>query len=261
MTTALITGASSGIGYELTRLFAADRYDLVLVARRQQTLEQLAEELREEYAIRVKVIAKDLAQPGIADEIFQEVRQESIRIDVLVNNAGFGTFGFFSEIDIASTLEMLHINMISLTHLTRLFLKEMLEQKSGRILNVASTAAFQAGPLMATYYASKSYVLLFSEALAEELRATGVTVTVLCPGPTFTGFQKRAYMETSKLVSGKVLPVMDARAVAKIGYQGLMKGKTIVIPGLLNRALAFSVRLTPRKLVTKISRALQEKRR
>lgn len=257
--TALITGASGGIGLELATLFAADGYDLVLVARTQEALQKLAEELSGKYGVRASVLPKDLAMPGAPEEIHRELSRSGVVIDFLVNNAGFGTFGFFIETPLPSTMEMLQVNMTALTHLTRLFVEDMRVRKFGRILNVASTAAFQPGPLMAVYYATKSYVLSFSEALANELRGTGVSVTVLCPGPTRTGFQKRAHMESSPLVSGGNLPVMDAAAVARIGYRGMMKGKTIVIPGLVNRILVFSVRFGPRSLVTSIARRLQEK--
>lgn len=255
--TALITGASSGIGYELTKLFANDGYNLVLVARNKQMLVQLADELKEKFGVLVKVIAKDLSLATSAEEIFTELQQESINIDVLVNNAGYGAYGLFSEIDLVTELGMIHTNVVSLTHLTRLFLNEMLKRRRGKILNMASTAAFQPGPLMAIYFASKSFILSLSEAIANELRGTGVTVTVLCPGPTETGFQKRANLEGSNLFKGK--KVMNARTVAEIGYRGLMKGKVLVIPGLRNRILALSVRFAPRSMVAKIARSMVKK--
>jgi hypothetical protein len=254
---ALITGASGGIGYELAKLFAADGHDLVLVARSADALQRLATELSGANGIQARVIARDLCDPHAPDEIYRELQQAGVAVDFLVNNAGFGTFGFVAETQPAPLLEMMQVNMTALTHLTRLFLDGMIARRSGRILNVASTAAFQPGPLMAVYYATKAYVLSFSEALANELRDKGVTVTVLCPGPTLTGFQKRAQMESSPLVTGN-LPVMDAVTVARIGYRGLMKGKTIVIPGFVNRTLVFGVRLGPRKLVTAIARRIQE---
>lgn len=255
--TALITGASSGIGYEFAKLFARDGYNLVLVARSQQKLIQVADELTEKFGISVKILAKDLAIPTSPEEIFTEVQQESIKIQVLVNNAGFATYGLFSETDLAAELQMMQVNMVSLTHLTKLFLNEMLKQKEGKILNIASTAAFQPGPLMAVYYATKAYVLSFSEAIANELSGSGVTVTALCPGATESGFQKRADMEQSKLVSGQ--RIMDAEAVAIIGYRGLMKNETVVIPGLKNQLLALSVRFTPRNMVTQMVRNMQSK--
>lgn len=255
--TALITGASSGIGYEFTKLFARDGYNLVLVARSEQQLQKLADELREKHGIAVEVIAKDLSNANTPDEIFAELQQESLTVDALVNNAGFATYGKFSEIDLNAELQEMQVNMVTLTHLTKLFLPGMLKKGWGKILNVASTAAFQPGPLMAVYYATKAYVLSFSEALAEELRGTGVTVTALCPGPTQSGFQKRANMEDSRLFRGR--KVADAATVARIGYRGLMTNKTVVIPGLRNKVLAESVRFVPRKVVTRVAGNMQER--
>ncbi|WP_017715970.1 SDR family NAD(P)-dependent oxidoreductase [Kamptonema formosum] len=254
--TALITGASSGIGCELSKLFAGGGYNLVLVARSEPKLRQIAEELKGKFGISVTAVAKDLSVPSSPDEIFSELQQQSIKIDALVNNAGFATYGLFAETDLKAELQMMEVNMVSLTHLTKLFLRDMLEQGEGKILNIASTAAFQPGPLMAVYYATKAYVLSFSEALANELSGSGVTVTALCPGPTESGFQKRANMEESRLVSGEI---MDAETVANIGYRGLMENQTVVIPGLKNQLLALSVRFTPRDWVTKIVRNMQER--
>ncbi|MBO3457485.1 SDR family oxidoreductase [Aetokthonos hydrillicola Thurmond2011] len=254
--TALITGASGGIGYEFAKLFAQDGYNLVVIARSGQKLTQIAHDFKQKYGIEVKAIAKDLAIPTAAEEIFTQLQQESIKVDVLVNNAGFASYGLFQENDITKELEMMQVNMVTLTHLTWLFLKDMIGQGYGRILNLASTAAFQPGPLMAVYYATKAYVLSFSEAIANELEGTGVTVTALCPGPTESGFQQRAAMEDSKLVSGQ--KIMDAETVAQIGYRSLLEGKTVVIPGLKNKILAESIRFTPRKVVTKLVRIMQE---
>ena len=255
--TALITGASSGIGYELTKLFARDRYNLVLVARSESKLQQIASELTEQFGITVKIITKDLALPTSPKEIWQELQTESIAIDVLVNNAGFATYGLFTETELQPELNMMQLNMVTLTHLTKLFLPEMLSRQSGKILNVASTAAFQPGPLMAVYYATKAYVLSFSEAIANELQGTGVSVTALCPGATESGFQARANMEESKLVKNK--QIMDANEVAAIGYRGLMDRQAVVIPGYQNKLLALVTRFIPRNLTTKIVRNMQEK--
>jgi short-subunit dehydrogenase len=253
--TALITGASSGIGYELTQLFAHDGYNLVLVARNQKQLEQMADELKETYGVSVKVISKDLSLASAPEEILTELEQESREIDALVNNAGFAAYGAFSETDLGVELQMMQVNMGALTHLTKLFLPGMLKKRMGKILNVASTAAFQPGPLMAVYYATKAYVLSFSQALAEELHGTGVNVTALCPGPTASGFQKRAHMEDSKLFSSQV---MDAQTVARLGYRGLMTNKTVVIPGLRNKILVELVRFSPRELVPRVVRNMQK---
>ncbi|GAA6621248.1 SDR family NAD(P)-dependent oxidoreductase [Scytonema sp. NUACC26] len=254
--TVLITGASGGIGYELVKLFAREGYNLVLIARNGEKLVQIAQELNQRYSIAVKVITKDLSNPASPEEIFQELQQEKISVDILVNNAGFAIYGLFNETDLNTELQMLQVNMVSLTHLTKLFLKDMVKQGYGRIMNVASTAAFQPGPLMAVYFATKAYVLSFSEAIANELEGTGVTVTTLCPGPTESGFQQRAAMEDSKIVNGKKL--MNAETVARIGYTSLMEGKTVVITGIKNKILAASVRFGTRKTIAKIVRNMQE---
>jgi short-subunit dehydrogenase len=255
--TALITGASSGIGYELAQVFARHKYNLVLVARNEEKLKDIANKFQEKFDILIKIIVKDLTLPDAPTKIFQELQQERINIDVLVNNAGFATYGFFWETDLKAEMQMMQLNMVALTHLSKLFLKEMVARQQGKILNIASTAAFQPGPLMAVYYATKAYVLSFSEALANELIGTGVTITALCPGPTESGFQARANMERSKLVSGK--KIMDAKTVAEIGYRSLMNNQTVVIPGLKNQLLALSIRFTPRNLVSKIVRSMQKK--
>jgi short-subunit dehydrogenase len=205
------------------------------------------------------VISSDLSEPQAADEMVQALRKDSVKIDVLVNNAGYAGYGPFTETSLEDELDMMRVNMVSLTHLTKLLLPAMIQQKKGRILNVASTAAFAPGPFMGVYYATKAYVLSFSEALAEELRGTGVTVTALCPGATDTGFQKRARVENTLLFSP--WKVMDAETVARIGYRGMMKGKTVVIPGLLNKWMIFSIRLGPRRFVSRFARILQEKRK
>jgi short-subunit dehydrogenase len=252
---ALVTGASGGIGEELARILARHGHDLVLVARSADKLAALAERLELDHGILVRVIAKDLARPEAAAELHEALAAEGLAVDVLVNNAGLGLLGKFAEIGIEGDVEMLRLNIEAPTLLTRLLLPSMLERGSGRILNLASTAGFQPGPLMAVYYATKAYVLSFSEALANEVAGTGVTVTALCPGPTETGFSSRAGSEQSRLFKG---PTMDARTVAEIGYAALMAGKPVVIPGLRNRILAFSVRLAPRRVVTKIARRMQE---
>lgn len=254
--TVLITGPTSGIGYELAKLFAKDGYGLVLIARNGPKLLDLKSEFEKEHSIFVKIIEKDLSRPSAPQEIFEALQKDSITIDILVNNAGYTNFGFFSKTDLKTELEMIQLNMTSLTHLTKLFLPEMVKRGQGKILNVASTAAFQPGPLMAVYYASKAYVLSFSEAIARELKGTGVTVTALCPGPTRTGFQKRGDIEGTRLVRSDL--IMEAEPVARLGFLGLMKGKTVVVPGFKNKIFAFSSRLIPRDLMTRIVRAVQE---
>jgi short-subunit dehydrogenase len=249
MPTALITGASGGIGLELARIFAEQGFALVLVARNRERLEEIAVELK---PTPVQVLAKDLALVGAAEGIHREVP----KVDVLVNNAGYGVYGPFVKTPLDDELGMLQLNMTALVVLTKLYLPAMVAAKNGKILNVASTAAFQPGPLMALYYATKAFVLSFSEAIGNELEGTGVTVTALCPGPTATGFQARTKLEKSRLI--KRMKVMDARTVAEAGYRGLIAGKPVVIPGLMNKLLAQSVRFSPRVLVTKIARMMQE---
>jgi short-subunit dehydrogenase len=254
--TALVTGASGGIGYELALLLARDRYDCILVARSRDKLSALATRLEADFGVTTLVLTKDLSKPSAVDEIYEEVTAAGMKVDVLVNNAGFPVFGLFSETELEAELEMLQVNVVALTQLTKLFLKGMVERRYGRILNLASTAAFEPGPLMAVYYASKAYVLSFSEALANELRGTGVTVTALCPGPTRTGFQKRGVMEDSRLVQGRIA---DAESVALAGYRGLIAGKAIVIPGFTNKLIPWVVRVSPRGVVTRVVRRMQER--
>lgn len=257
--TALITGASTGIGHALTECFAQDGYDLVLTARSGQKLEERAEDLRRRYGVSSRVIVKDLSLAESPAEIYRQVREAGIFVEVLVNNAGIGTYGLFAETELQSELETIKLNMVSLTHLTKLFLKEMVEKKRGRIMNVASTAAFQPGPLMAVYYATKAYVLSFSQALDEELVGSGVRVCCFCPGPTESEFSKRAGISEMRLLKGWV-PVMKTETAARTGYQGLMRGKRIVIPGGLNRLGASLVRWAPRTWVTRVVKWFQRKK-
>jgi uncharacterized protein len=219
-------------------------------------LERLGAELAKRHGIRTRAVGADLASPDAPGAIAEVLKQTAVQVEVLVNNAGYGTSGPFATTELRTELDLLQVNVVALTHLTKLLLPAMLAAKRGRVLNVASTAAFQPGPFMAVYYASKAYVLSFSEALAEELSGSGVTVTTLCPGPVPTGFQARAGVDLTRLVRTPL--VMDAAAVARAGYAGLMKGKRLVIPGLGNKLLVQSERLAPRRLVTKIARFLQE---
>ena len=255
--TALITGASGGIGYELAKLFARDGYNLVLVARSGDKLNRVAAELREQYGITVKAIALDLSAVPSSRFLFDQLQGEAVVVDVLVNNAGFGGFGEFAGMREDEILGQIHLNITALTHLTRLFLPGMLARGRGKIMNVASTAAFQPGPLMAVYYATKAYVLSFSEALANEVAGSGVVVSCFCPGATDTGFAKRAGTEDSRLF--KKIGAMNVETVAVDGYRGLMEGKTVVISGMRNWLVAESVRFAPRKWVTAISRWVAEK--
>jgi short-subunit dehydrogenase len=252
--TALITGASSGIGYELAKLMANKGYHLVLIARNTKPLEEIANSMKGK--INVLVIGKDLSEEKAPQEIFDELQKKNITVDILVNNAGFGDFGKFAETDWKKEKMMIDLNVRSLSEMTKLFLPAMVKRKSGRIMNLASTASFQPGPLMAVYYATKAYVLFFTEAIAEELKGSGVTVTALCPGPTRSGFQAAASLENSKLVKDRKLPT--AKEVAEYGYKAMLRGKVVAIHGFMNRMMAMSPRFSPRALVRKTVMKLQE---
>jgi len=253
--TALVTGASFGIGLELARIFAREGHDLVLVARSADKLRQLAAELERAHSARSLILATDLTEPGAAAYVLDQTTRAQIVVDILVNNAGFGQYGFFAENDLEECLRQIQLNVTTLTHLTRLYLPEMIARQEGRILNVASTAAFQPGPLMAVYFATKAYVLHLSEALANELEGTGVTVTCLCPGATATEFHKRANATEMRLLK---MGSMDPKTVAEDGYRAMMAGKPVVISGFKNWLVAQSVRFSPRRLVTLIARKTQE---
>jgi uncharacterized protein len=254
--TALITGAANGIGYEFAQLFASDGYSLVLVDKNEEKLADVVAEFKDKFQVDVTPVIVDLSLPTSPLEIYSQMQQASIKIDVLVNNAGFGKLGFFTDTSLTSDLAMLQVNLVCLTHLTKLFLPDMVKRGEGKILNVSSTAAFQPGPLMAIYFATKSYILSFSEAIANELEGTGVSVTVLCPGPTHSAFHQTTGMD--QILTANGTKMMDAVTVAKIGYHGLMTNKTVVIPGLKNKILAEIVRFIPRSLVAKYVRSTQE---
>ncbi|MCK4661639.1 MAG: SDR family oxidoreductase [Bacteroidales bacterium] len=254
--TALITGASRGIGYELAKLFVKDSYNLVLIARSKDKLKEIKEEFSKKYNVDILIIVKDLSVPNAAIEIFNEIEKQEIIIDVLVNNAGIGDFGLFNNENLLKISQMMQINIITLTELTKLFLKGMVERKKGKILNVSSLAAFQSGPYMAVYYASKAYVQSFSEAIASELKGTGVTVTTLCPGPTKSGFQHEVGSKNSNLAKLNLLS--SSEEVAKDAYKALFAGKKVVIPGFFNTSLVNTAKIIPRKTKTHIIKKLQE---
>lgn len=255
MSTALITGASGGIGYELAKLFARDHHSLVLVARSADKLAEVASELQAR-GVSVKTVALDLAEPHAPKFLFDQLQREGIAVDILINNAGFGALGKFAQMPDEQIFGQINLNITALTQLTKLFLPPMLARHTGRIMNVASTAGFQPGPLMAVYYATKAYVISFSEAIANELKDSGVTVTCFCPGATHTGFARRAGNDKSRLF--KQLGAMNADKVALDGYRALMEGRTLAISGLHNWLVAQSTRLGPRKMVTAISRWVSE---
>ena len=256
--TALVTGASSGIGLELAKEIAADGRDVVLVSRRRDALEAVAGMIEGRYRVRAVVIPADLRLPDAVEKLHQEVSDQKLEIGILVNNAGFGLGGEFLETDMQREREMIQVNIVALTELTKLFGGAMVRRRQGRIMNVASTAAFQPGPLMAVYYATKAYVLSFSEAVAEELRNTGVTVTALCPGATETGFAETARTSNTRLFTR--LGVAQPDMVARYGYRAMMRGQRVAIPTLRDRIMVQSERLAPRSLVTKLARLAQENR-
>jgi hypothetical protein len=247
--TALITGASSGIGLELARLFAGDGYRLVVVARNRGALRELADELYSRHRVEVRVVPKDLSHPSAPVELYQELQEAGVGVDVLVNNAGFGGSGPFLQTDWNHEAEMLQVNIVAVVHLSKLFLPQICAQK-GKLLNVGSVAGFLPGPYTAIYYASKAFVLHFTEALAEELRGTGATVTCLCPGPVETNFQKRAHGGGSSRANQRLS--MDVCEVARLGYEGMKAGKRVVIPGWKNRLLTNVLRAVPRDTVTRM---------
>ncbi len=254
--TVLITGASGGIGYELAKLFARDHHNLVLVARSADKLAQVSTELQAQ-GVTVKTIALDLAAAPAPKFLFDQLQSGGVSVDILINNAGYGAFGDFAHMPEEEIIGQINLNITALTQLTRLFLPSMVQRRSGRIMNVASTAGFQPGPLMAVYYATKAYVISFSEAIANELRNTGVTVTCFCPGATHTGFANRAGTEKSRLF--KQLGAMSAEKVALDGFRAVMEGRTLAISGVHNWLVAESTRFAPRKMVTAVSRWVAEK--
>lgn len=260
--TALITGASGGIGAELAERFARDGWDVILVARSREGLQRVGEALSAKYGVRHHVIVADLTDPAAPQTLYDAVRGLGLRVDALVNNAGFGLAGTFVDVGegaptaLSRELEMLQVNVVALTHLSKLFLPGMVERRRGFVMNVASTAAFQPGPLMAVYYASKAYVLSFSEALSVELDGTGVTVTALCPGATRTEFQVAAGMENSRLFRGG--QVMTASDVAEAGYAAMRAGKPVVITGAANRVMAFGTRFIPRRMAARVAKMAQQ---
>ncbi len=253
--TALVTGASAGLGRDFARCFAADGHDLVLVARRRERLDALAEELVCDHEVKVHVVPADLSDPGAPDAIAALLREQSLAIDYLVNNAGFGSNGAFVELDLGREVEMIAVNITALVKLTGLLVPEMVARGRGRVLNMGSSAGFQAGPYMATYYATKAFVNHFSEALAHELQGTGVTVTVSCPGPVATEFGGIAGNDRSKLFAANVARSED---IARDAYQATMKGQRMVVHGARSKLLVQMLRLSPRRVVHGIAARLNQ---
>lgn len=256
--TALITGASRGIGLELAKQLAANGHDVVLSARGRDALEAAAGVIEGKYGVNATAIPIDLRLPDAAESLHTEIIAQKLEIGVLVNNAGFGLGGEFLETDMQREAEMIQVNITALTELTKLFGAAMVLRRSGRIMNVASTAAFFPGPLMAVYYATKAYVLSFTQAVAEELRETGVTLTALCPGATATDFAETALVSTSRLFTR--LGLASAENVADYGYKAMMRGERVAIPSFRDKIMIQSERLAPRALITRLSRLAQENR-
>jgi len=257
--TALITGATGGLGYELSKILAQEGYNLVLVARNQARLETTKHNLSRISNIAIETMALDLTIPTAPKELYERVQQQSLAIDLLVNNAGFGIYGRFDKTELGEELEMIQLNATALIQLTKFFVPDMLTRQNGKILNVASQAAFQPIPFFSVYAATKALVLSFSEALANELQGTGVSVSVLCPGAFRSGFQQRARMEHTIIFQSRLL--LTAEEIAKIGYRGLKKNKRVIIPGWKEKMLVFSTRCAPLNLVTQIARYLVRERR
>ena len=255
--TALITGASGGIGRELAKIHASKGGNLVLVARNKLKLDDLKSELKTRYRVKVHTIGKDLSAINAAAEVYKETSQQKIQVDYLINNAGLGHFGLFAEADWDKDLQMINLNITSLVEFTKLYLKNMLERGAGKILNLSSTAAFQPGPMMAVYCATKAYVLSFSEAISNEVSDKGITVTTLCPGFTQSGFEAAAGMQESSLAKSKKIPT--AAAVAEYGYSSMIKGRKVAIQGIRNYIMANAVRFLPRAIILKISRDILDK--
>ena len=255
----LITGAASGLGFELALLMAKDGYDLILVDVNNKKLQEAKDEITALYPSDIQLLHKDLSQQHVAEEIFKALGGK--HIDVLINNAGFGIFGSFNDTDWERDLAMLNLHVITTTHLTKLALKGMVARGSGKILNMSSLAAFQPGPLMSLYYATKAYILSFSEAIANELKGTGVSVTTLCPGQTKTAFQE-VVSNGSKASDNKIkFNIACPKAVAEYGYEAMQKGKVVAIPGNINKFLSKLPRFVPRRTATAIIRKIQEKNR
>ncbi|TWU01298.1 SDR family NAD(P)-dependent oxidoreductase [Stieleria varia] len=254
MATTLITGSSSGIGWELAKCFASGGDDVVLVARSEDKLQELAEQIRNEQGVAATVIPADLSRSENVDQLCRSMKERSIAVDTLVNNAGFGALGRFAELSVDRQTDMLMLNIVALTRLTRLLIPDMIHRKRGGVLNVGSIAAYQAGPNMSVYYASKAYVLSFTEGLREELAGTGLHVTCLEPGPTQSSFGEDSGMGKLDMFSSST---MSAAAVAKAGYKGYLADDDIVIPGWKNRLMVTSVGFLPRIATRKIVGKLQ----
>lgn len=245
--TALITGASGGIGYELAKIAASKKMNLVLVARSKEKLDQLRKELKDKYQVKVWIFVHDLSNPDTLPELVEEIDSLSLEINILINNAGFGDYGKYLETSPGRELEMINLNVYALTYLTKIFFRRMVHAGKGRIMNLSSVAAFMPGPYMSVYYATKAYVQSFTEALSAEAHGTGVTLTALCPGPTESNFFTNASVTDHSAVK-KFMSMPTPEVVARYGFRAMMKGKTVAIHGLKNKATVFLVNILPRKI-------------
>jgi hypothetical protein len=254
--TALVTGAASGFGLEFSKLLASDDFDLILIDNNLQMLNSAKELIISKFGVEVELLHTDLSKPGSADEIYSSVRDK--QVEILINNAGYGLFGYFTQTNWQKEEDMINLHVLTLTHLTKLFLRDMVERGSGKIMNVSSLAAFQPGPLMAVYYASKSYILSFSQALANEVKGTGVSITVFCPGQTKTRFQEMVAQNSASQIS-KSPWIADASKVARLGYRALQSGKIVFVPGFANKFIVQLNRFVPGKVSASLVRILQEK--
>ncbi len=254
--TALITGASSGIGKEFAKIHSQSGGNIVIVARSKDKLESLKFEIESKYSNLVHVLVKDLSKPNASEELYNEVKELDINIDYLINNAGFGIYGMFNDSDLNAQKDMLNLNVIALMNLTHLFVQDMIKRGTGKVLNVSSTAAFQPLPIMSTYAASKTFVLHFSEAINNELKDKGVSVTALCPGVTESEFHEVAHNTESKLI--KESKMASSYEVARCGYDAMLEGKSFVIHGTSNYLKALSTRFASRDSVIKVSRKIME---
>lgn len=257
MATVLITGASGGIGLELVKIFAHDGYDVLLTARSEDKLLKIKRAVERKYGVRAYSFPCDLSKENAALDIYKYTEDNGIDVDILVNNAGFGDCAEFAESDWDRQYDMIKLNIVALMQLTRCYLPKMKQRREGRILNIASVASFCAGPRMSVYYASKAFVRSFSEAIAEEVRGCGVTVTALCPGPVETGFEKASNLEGANMF--KLLIPADARDVALCGYRALMSGRTLKYYGIGAKAMSLAVRALPRSLCRKVAKKVNEK--
>ncbi len=255
---ALVTGPTSGIGYAFTHLLAKDGFGLVLASRNENRLREVKAELEERYAIDVKIIPKDLAKPEAPAEIFEFLKQEGLQVSILVNNAGFNVYGRFEESDLEQELDMIQLHIGAVTLMTKYFLRQRNRGGTNFILNVSSIAALVAGPRVAVHFATRAYILNFSLALADEFRGTDVSVTCLCPGPTKSDFYNRASMVGVRLARGWPIRMMDAQAVAEIGYDAMKNRKVMVVAGFQNKILAICAKLAPRALATRFSRWIMD---